>query len=205
MPPEQALSALEYVLGAKAVQKTVADIDWSKLKPIYETRRRRPFLEAIDASSAVSDRRPSAEWTKLIGELKHRSPSRRRDLLVAYIQDEVRKVLGFDTNREMERQQGFFEMGMDSLTSVELKTHLETSLGRSLPPTLVFEYSTIEALAGYIEKEVLARELPAARVEAPEKESDAPASTPGLEKLSKDELLALIADELAGIDESKSR
>ena len=46
-------------------------------------------------------------------------------------------------------------MGLDSLTVVELSDLLQDSLGTSFPATLIFEYSTVEALANYLAKEVL--------------------------------------------------
>jgi hypothetical protein len=52
-------------------------------------------------------------------------------------------------------QLGFFDMGMDSLMMVELRSRLETSLKQTIPSTVLFEYPTINTLAEYIATELL--------------------------------------------------
>jgi hypothetical protein len=45
---------------------------------------------------------------------------------------------------------GFFTIGMDSLTAMEFRDRLESSLGMSLPSTLALDYSSVETLAPYL-------------------------------------------------------
>ena len=42
------------------------------------------------------------------------------------------------------------ESGMDSLTTVELRTKLEATFGVKIPIAAAFEYPTARALAGYV-------------------------------------------------------
>ena len=91
--------------------------------------------------------------TELIQSLEEHTPNQRLTFLIAHIQGEVASIAGL--TELPEPQQGFFDMGMDSLMAVELKSRLEASLGRSLSSTLIFNYSTIEALAKYLLSEVI--------------------------------------------------
>ncbi|MCC7186671.1 MAG: aminotransferase class III-fold pyridoxal phosphate-dependent enzyme, partial [Acidobacteria bacterium] len=50
----------------------------------------------------------------------------------------------------IDTERGFFDIGLDSLTIVQLKTRLEESLGLTLPSTLGLEYPSIEALTAHI-------------------------------------------------------
>ena len=47
--------------------------------------------------------------------------------------------------------QGFFQMGMDSLMSVELRKKLEVLTGRSLPAMLTFKYPTPAAIVEFLD------------------------------------------------------
>jgi acyl carrier protein len=51
---------------------------------------------------------------------------------------------------KLDPQQGFFEIGMDSLTSMELKNRLQKSLHMNLPNTLTFDYPTTDAVIEYV-------------------------------------------------------
>jgi acyl carrier protein len=58
-----------------------------------------------------------------------------------------------------DRADGFFQMGMDSIMTVELRRRLETLLQINLMTTLAFEYPTVERLANYLAGEVLGLDL----------------------------------------------
>jgi microcystin synthetase protein McyG len=203
MPAPEALAAMAWLLRTGAVQKTVAAIDWEVLKPAYEARRARPFLEPIKVRSQKAP--AAAQGTDLLRRLAGSSTAQRRKLLVDYLSGEVGKVLGLDAGNAPDPHQGFFEMGMDSLTSVELKNRLETALGQSLPTTMALEYPTIEVLAGYIESEILLSHTAAAPSLEPEKAVVEPgADLKDLDQLSKEKLLSLLAQELTTIKDGRS-
>lgn len=44
----------------------------------------------------------------------------------------------------------FIELGLSSVQAIEISNDLERWLGIELPPTLAYDYPTIEAAAGYI-------------------------------------------------------
>ena len=91
---------------------------------------------------------------KLRQQLEQILPHQRLDFLTAYIQQEVASVLGLDADQLPEPQEGFFQLGMDSLMAVELKNRLETNLGYTLPTTITFNYPNVAALAKYLVTEV---------------------------------------------------
>ena len=52
-------------------------------------------------------------------------------------------------------EQGFSEMGIDSLLSIELKNRLEKGLEVTLPASLVFDFPNIRRLVDYLIQQVL--------------------------------------------------
>ena len=68
----------------------------------------------------------SAEAPILLQRLTDALPSERKDILTDYLQRTVGKILGISSlNPEL----GFFEAGMDSLMTVELRNKLQTDIG----------------------------------------------------------------------------
>ena len=106
--------------------------------------------------------------------------------------------------QQVDVQQGLFDMGMDSLMSVELKTRLEKCIGRSLPTTLTFNHPSVGALAEFLAREVMdvpRAVAPAASAPAPQA-SQAPGRAAGTteldyEDLTEEELEMLLAEKLA--------
>lgn len=210
MPAGQALACLDEFLGSDLPQLVVAAVDWALLKPAYEAKRLRPFLQLVERATAGPDRRNGTKGSQardagpsLLATLASAQPEQRRELLVTHIRAQVARVLNLDPAEPIELERGLFEMGLDSLMSVELKSHLETLVETSLPSTLVFNYPTIADLAQYLETLVAgpaeaavqpALELPA-EPDIPENGAEA-----DIDEMSEDELAALLIRKLERIE-----
>ncbi|MGR9105452.1 MAG: amino acid adenylation domain-containing protein [Gammaproteobacteria bacterium] len=174
--PEQGLAAMERLLREDADRALVIAMDWKQWVSQW------PDLPALYARlvSQAPDRRSGEGRAANTGQTEFReqleqSPvGKRHALLRNHVQEQVGKVLG----RKPDLQQGFFEAGMDSLTSIELRNCLQISLRCNLPATIAFNYSTVESLTEHLARTVLAFE-----VEAPGNETD---------QLGNDELAASI-------------
>jgi NAD(P)-dependent dehydrogenase (short-subunit alcohol dehydrogenase family)/acyl carrier protein len=199
-----ALDAMARLVGGKEGQAVVARVDWRTLRAVYESRRRRPLIEGLGGTPAErapapkARSREAAAASDLLRRFKEAPNSRRRDVVLAHVRGEAARILGRDPEKPLPIDEGLFEMGMDSLMSVELKSRLEGAVGRALPSTLTFNYPNVGALTDYLMREVLA-EAPSPPASPAAPEPPTPAATPAaepLDELSEDQLAVLLAAKL---------
>jgi len=155
MPPEKALVALESLLASGVCQATVADIDWSVLKPLFEQEPRRRLLENLDvektAKNAGSDetsgkRRGGA----LLDEMK-KAPDglKRLELLKYFISKQVVEVLGLDAAK-MDSAKSLLALGLDSLSANDLRSRIQSALPVKINVLSLLKGDSSDALAGQV-------------------------------------------------------
>lgn len=138
LSPGRALRALERALAADVAHVVVAAVEWS----VWLRGRAAPGLLRSFEAAVVPEREPSARE-----HLLELSPTERaarcRDLVI----ERVRRVLGLPASTELAAQKPLRELGLDSLMSVELRNELARAFSVRLPATLLYNYSTLDALA----------------------------------------------------------
>jgi acyl carrier protein len=187
---ESAFDALFRLDAEPAAQALVMDVDWRTFLtrfPGAEGASLYRDLRPATATAAPTAADGTAPGT-LVAHVAGQPAERRRGALFRQLQHRVAAILGRPSPDDIAPTQGFFALGMDSLTSMELRTGLQRDLGIPLPATLTFDYGSIEALADH-----LLGQVPAWR--APEPPPPAPANE-ALADLSEDELAAMLAREL---------
>jgi acyl transferase domain-containing protein/acyl carrier protein len=199
----QAIKTFGYLLGTDTVQTTVAKIDWRPFKEIYSVRKRRLLFERIEVQSDQEARQYSAPQRRILQDLQQAPASERHEILASHIQVSLAQVLGLGPSELPDLRQGFFDLGMDSLTAIELKSRLELSLGTSLPSTLAFDHTTITTLAEYLLNEVLSLGLPGREDAQARQDDDAMAiAAARLEQLSEKEAETLLIQKLDALTSS---
>jgi acyl carrier protein len=83
----------------------------------------------------------------LVRRLAGLGDDERRRTLVDVVRTEVAAVLGHDGPAAVQPDQALKEMGLDSVTGVELRNQLSRLTGLRLPATLVYDHPTTGALA----------------------------------------------------------
>ncbi|MGE3808978.1 MAG: beta-ketoacyl reductase [Gemmataceae bacterium] len=153
--PRSGLQVLERLFGQRAAaQIGVLPADWPKFL-------RQGVVPAFLSRLTDSDRRNAPRAARertgaFSARLRTHSPAERREALVNYVQQQVARVLGMETQNLPDRQKGFFDLGMDSLMSVELRNRLQAELGSDLGmvATTVFDYPTATALGYFLDEKL---------------------------------------------------
>ncbi|MFE5588183.1 SDR family NAD(P)-dependent oxidoreductase, partial [Kitasatospora sp. NPDC056531] len=139
-------------------------------------------LVRASARRASSDANPDAA-AALRQRLVGASEAERSRALLDLVRTTVAAVLRLDGPTALNVRRGFLDMGVDSLTAVEIRNRLNAATGLRLPATSVFDYPTAVALADHVSATIGA--------------VDGDAGAPGLAELDKVEA-ALAALEPGG-------
>lgn len=156
IPSDEGLAALGYVLGRGVAQLGVAPMTWSKF--LRECNVSGAAFFAALAGEAPADAPPS-----LRARLAASAPGEHRALIHAHVRAEAAHLLGLDPSdtAAIDDTRPLAAYGIDSLSSIELRNRLQSSLGSALPATFVFEHRTVAAMVDHLVT------LPRADVPAP--------------------------------------
>jgi len=164
-------------LAQGAPQIAAMAVDWPRYAPTYPAPQ---FLESL----GINTPGPS-----LLQRLRDAPGDQRAELLEGFVRSVVARVLGHAPG-SLPRARGFADLGMDSLGAIELRTHLEQALGCRLPATLAFDHPTVASLVAHLLDRLPSRPGPA----------EVPTVAGDLEGLTRDEIVALLANELSTLE-----
>ena len=189
---EHGLQALETLLAGSPAQIAVMPGAWPHMAGSAAYSSRWPFLAELTGVNA--EMQNDAGAPKLALELRQASPAQRRQILLNYIRELLGGVLGLDKTDKIDPRRPLNELGVDSLMAIEMKNALSDAMGSPLPSTLVFEYPTLESLAGHLASLAGADDhMSASAPETDYKREDLDTILAGIESLSEDEAEALLA------------
>jgi candicidin polyketide synthase FscB len=180
MTPDAALAALQRAVAAGIATLTVVDVDWESYASMRATVRPDPLISdlpevrhALAAGSATT----ADSWPS---RLRGLVPAEQDRLLLDLVRTQVATVLGLTSPAAVEVNRAFREMGFDSLTAVEARSRLMAVTGARLPTTLLFDYPTTAAVAGYLRALLLGELKPAAAAASMPLPADEPVAIVGM-------------------------
>ncbi len=142
---EESHQVLEQLIAGGWVQATVLDADWRRLRQRFGGTVPRVL---DDVAGALLDAHEGE--SVLLQKIRAASAGDRVRLLTSHIQNELQLILSLPEPPDPEV--GLAGLGLDSLMGVELSNRLQQQLGAefSIPPTLAFDYPSVEALTEHL-------------------------------------------------------
>ena len=202
-----ALDILQKTMNQKNLILSVVDADWARLQNTYIKQFRHDHIPILFSELTEKAIGKADSDDTLLLRLGKAAPAARYKMILSFIHQEVAELLGFETDR-LDPKKPFLELGLDSLMGTQLAKSLEKNLQRTIPSTIVYNFTSIVALTNHVFNDLL------------EPFSKSPVSTESniladsdpleeenseldeLEKLSVSELNEILEGELNAIDPS---
>lgn len=151
LSPTEGMQVLDVLLRDGSVQAAAAPIDWGTLAG-QMGEAVPPLLADVVAAERGRGTKAAGPVAEARVDYAALAPAERATALVALVQREVAKVLGLAGSADsIPTDQAFTQIGMDSLTSVELRNRLQSLLGRGISATAVFEWPTVAQMASHLD------------------------------------------------------
>ncbi|MCB0081724.1 MAG: KR domain-containing protein, partial [Caldilineaceae bacterium] len=212
--PQQGLDAIPLEVGREIVTALIANELKSNNQtgqiaamPVNWARYLSHFVTVPSLLAEFSSKQTSAangSTLMLRRELEAVRPRERAQRILAYLQEELCSVLML--SQPPMPQQGFLEMGMDSLMIVEFRNRLQTALDMKLPSTLLFKYPSLEELTEHLSSLFSTNEGTEERAVTgqhgtltSEEENQAEKPLPDAESLSAEDVDALMAEKFQAL------
>ncbi|WP_405546562.1 type I polyketide synthase [Streptomyces phaeochromogenes] len=168
-----ALALLGQALEDRETHLVAGDFDWPRFAETYTFARPRPLMRALPevAAALAAPDRPGPSDTgpgngngggsgssggdpALIARLAALPEADREAALVELVNEQVAQVLNYDDPAEVGRDRAFKDLGMDSMTAIDLRNRIGATVGVLLPATVVFDHASPVALARHLRKEL---------------------------------------------------
>jgi hypothetical protein len=136
-------------------------VKWDKVLGHFPAGGEPPLYSELASEVRYREKREDqpVQRARLLSELQQASAETRRDMVLRFLQEHLRKVLGIESFDRLELDRPLAEMGLDSLMGIELKSRVGAGLGFDIPlqrfvganslaqlASLVLEQSTLSGM-----------------------------------------------------------
>ncbi|MFI9052902.1 SDR family NAD(P)-dependent oxidoreductase, partial [Streptomyces sp. NPDC053427] len=155
LPTEDALSLLDTALTAGRPNLLPIGLSLPALRAQAGNGTLPAVLSGLVSTPGTRNSgRQNVRSLPLAQRLAGLSESERRGMLLDLVRTHSATVLGHTDPNALDVERGFQDLGLDSLTAVELRNRLTTATGLRLPATLIFDHPTVTALAAHLHGEL---------------------------------------------------
>ncbi|KAA2247284.1 SDR family NAD(P)-dependent oxidoreductase, partial [Solihabitans fulvus] len=167
LPPAVALDTVIEAVEHDDTAVTVADIEWRGFARAFLGDRRRPYLRGLlvaegdgrsEPTPAEHDRSAAPRLRERLATL---ATTEQHGVLTELVCARVAAALGYPSSNPISPHQRLLDLGIDSLSAVEIRNGLNLATGLTLATSAVFDHPTPAALATRLLDELTAQAQPA--------------------------------------------
>ncbi|MCP4397334.1 MAG: SDR family NAD(P)-dependent oxidoreductase [bacterium] len=114
-------------------------------------QKRLTGLDRQQLRSSIEARQQQQQDHEWLCTLRQSPPERFHEMLVSLLKESVQTIIPLESSAVDDLEIGFFDLGFDSLKSLQLRDMLVARLQISLPATVIFDYPNISALAAHLQ------------------------------------------------------
>ena len=152
--PASGLDILGDLMRSNIAQVGVLPLHWGRFGNALFGNQVPGYLQAWMPKPTTSVSPQESGKNNVVAAILAASKTQREAMLHDYVTQTVADLLG---HVDIDPEQGFANMGMDSLMGVDLRAVIQKGLGVSLASTFAFDYPNINAVVAYL-SELMFRE-----------------------------------------------
>ncbi|MET9487045.1 type I polyketide synthase [Nocardia sp. NPDC006630] len=149
IPTAEALGLFDAALRTGQPYALPIGMDLSLLRMAQSVAELPPFFRALLHARPRATQQ-MGDPTQLAKRLAGLSPSEQHETVIELLKTPISMVLGYSSPDAVQPDREFTEMGIDSLSSIELGTHLRALTGVKLANSVIFQYPTVSLLARHV-------------------------------------------------------
>ena len=153
---KKAFSILERLLVSKSSSMVVANVDWQHFTPIYQTKARTSLLKdlavnklLVSDSSGISSLNGSVK-SPICDDLISANAEQRFDILRGNLLAKLSVVLGYDDPLAIDPQASLYELGIDSLMSLDIVDFVRSEICADFSFLEMSKASSLNGMTGAI-------------------------------------------------------
>ena len=158
---ESGLEILGRLMSGESVETAVINVNWEEYLQQFSGGIVPPFLSEMlkeERKHAREDRVQRSEESGLLLKVKEAPQGEREQIVAKYVRKEMAQLLGIDPGETLDPQKPLRELGLDSLSAIELRNAFESSIGHALPATLLYDYPTLESVSSHLAEKLIPEE-----------------------------------------------
>ncbi|MCU1647869.1 MAG: eryA 1 [Nocardia sp.] len=149
IPTAEALGLFDAALRTGHPYVLPIGMDLSLVRAAQPTAELPPFFRALPHAKPQAAQQVD-DPTELAARLAGLSPAERHEAAIELLKAPVSMVLGYATPDVVQPDRQFAEMGLDSLSSIELGARLRAMTGVKLGNSVIYQYPTVRLLARHV-------------------------------------------------------